>query len=149
MIPFYAAGSSTFIDHASSSTSRQPKVLVQIRFDINATNAHYVMLDTAAPFLVLNNELAVELGFNFDAGPSQKIRTRFGPVEGNLEKTGIVVTADKGIPLDLEVTVFVSQEWRETTVLGYQNALDHLNFAVLPYENGFYFGEIGNQPDRQ
>ena len=90
---------------------------------------------------MLDLELAQALGVLELHGEPARIHTRYGYVEGRLERIPLILVADEGSSLDLETTFLVSRDWPGKTFLGYTGFLDRLRIALDPPVNDFYFGE--------
>jgi hypothetical protein len=73
---------------------------------------------------------------------STRLSTRMGTYEGRLYRGSLTLVAQEGKSLDLDVTFFLSVQWRGSNFLGYECAMERARFAVDPRENLFYFGEI-------
>jgi hypothetical protein len=71
-----------------------------------------------------------------------KLSTRLGLYDGRLYRGSLTLLAQEGESLDLEVTFFLSAQWRGSNFLGYEGAMERARFAVDPRANRFYFGEI-------
>ena len=71
-----------------------------------------------------------------------RLSSRVGSFEGALFRGLITLPADRGEPLDVEATIFLSPEWTRPNFLGYQGLLQRIHFAVDPEHNLFYFGRI-------
>lgn len=100
------------------------------------------LLDTGAAWSVLATDIAEDLNLLDGAGEAATLQTRLGTCRGRLERVPIVLMADEGESLQVEATVFVSREWPDGTVIGYNGLLERVRFAVDPdpEEMFFYFG---------
>ena len=101
------------------------------------------VLDTAAPWCILTPQVGALIADDLDAVPGTfRLSTRLGLIEGKLYRGSLLLFADEGESLDLEVTFFLSPHWTGGNFLGYECALERARFAVDPRANLFYFGEI-------
>ena len=135
----FALGRSRFFDGSEGHFEQTAKIFVRI--EPAALGAVVLaQLDTAAPWLVLNTDVA-EMRSLFDGeGPEVTLSTRRGTVTGRLEQTMVSILADEGDSLEFPATVFASRDWTGGTFLGYSGFLERIRFAVDPQENFFYFG---------
>jgi len=117
-----------------------------------ATGLYPFVVDTGAPWSVLNPEIAESLGGNLERdvclGKGERIRIQGAEFEGWLCKTRVTLRSEcDGMDLDLsDVTVFVptldeGQPWPYPNFLGMRTFLNHIRYAVDPRENAFYFGQ--------
>ncbi len=72
----------------------------------------------------------------------ERLRTAYGPIEGELWILPIRFLAEEGEHVDLEVVGFVAPDWHGPSFLGYTGALDRLRFGIDPYLNRFFFGPL-------
>jgi hypothetical protein len=99
-------------------------------------------LDTAAPWSMLDAEVAEALSLLNGDGEPKRVSTRLGDYDGRLKRTRIQIVADEGESLSVDATVWVSADWRGGTFLGYGGLLERIRFAVDPSENSFHFGPM-------
>jgi hypothetical protein len=75
-------------------------------------NATYALLDTAAQWCLLPPALAELLGYDLTPDPDEpRLSTRYGLLEGRLERIPITFPADEGEPLLVQATFFLSPAW--------------------------------------
>lgn len=101
------------------------------------------LLDTGAPYCILNPELGEQLRPLLGEGLEQvPLSTREGRKVGTLYKASIKLVAEEGSSLEFEPNVFLCDDWPHEgrNFLGYDGCLEYLRFAVDPAENQFYFG---------
>jgi hypothetical protein len=89
---------------------------------------------------VLNFEIAEALGLVGGDGQQLTLNTRHGNIDGRLEVAALTILAEDGASLDVNATVFVSQQWPGQTFLGYTGLLERIRFALDPQANNLYFG---------
>ena len=106
-----------------------------------------MIVDTGAPWCVLNPELADAWGITFHEiyRPSERLNIRGVPYTGRLVRAAIVLKATSGEDLALEATIFIpelapGETWNLPNFLGLDGLLNRIRFAVDPTENIFYFG---------
>lgn len=101
------------------------------------------LLDTASEWCVLRWETAIALGWSaVSSGPPVPLSSRFGQVEGWLERLSLSFPAEEGVTLEIEATWFISEDWPGPPVLGWKGCLERLRFALDPGEEWFYFAEL-------
>ncbi|MDO8679959.1 MAG: hypothetical protein Q7R30_15665 [Acidobacteriota bacterium] len=110
--------------------------VAELNFDSTA------IVDTAAPWSIIEPELAESAGLLELEGVAIPIKTWFGTAKGKLVPVAITLLAKDGVPLNLEATVFVSADWpKGWNFIGYHGFLERIRFAIEPSPtNYFYFG---------
>ncbi len=71
-----------------------------------------------------------------------RVRTAYGPLEGELYLHRIKLLAEIGDSLDIDATVFVPPGWQGPCFLGYAGVLERIHFAIHPGTNQFRFGSL-------
>lgn len=135
----FTTGRAEYVDHEADVADGSARVLVRVAPQGSA-GPILAQLDTGAAWSVLNAEIAEELGLLGGDGEPITLSTRLGYYDGRLENTTITTIADDGRALDVDATVFVSQDWPGPTFLGYRGLLERIRFALDPQANNFYFG---------
>lgn len=108
------------------------------------------IVDTGAPWCILDPELAREVGVSDDGGytPATRLSIRGFSYTGSLHAMSIGLRDEReGDDLEIPATVFVptirpGETWRHPNFLGLTGLLDRIRFAVDPAENAFYFGPL-------
>ncbi len=107
-----------------------------------------VIVDTGAPWCVLDPEIADDLGItthpNYE--PTNGLTIRGHVFEGRLYRMGICLQnegEDSDNP-EIEATVFVptlpvGQEWPFPNFIGLDGFLSRIRFAIDPQESAFYY----------
>lgn len=121
--------------------TRQTSIFVEIAFPSIKDIRTYARLDPATPWVVLNYEIAENLGFPFNEEET-KLHTIGGDMVGTLETHPIKLLALEGPSITIDATIFVCREWQRECFLGYSGFLERIRFAVDPSTNRFYFGTI-------
>jgi len=135
----FTTGRTRYLDGPSENDS---KVFIEVK--LGTLDAPLLaMVDTGAAFCILESEIAVELGLSFDPEDYIRLLTPRGSFKGTLRRTNILVIAQEGVSLDIEATVFVTEDWSHGNFLGYAGFLQRFRFAVDPYTNYFHFGPYG------
>ncbi len=88
----------------------------------------------------MDRELANALGLHDRDGEELTIHSRHGPTTGKLVRVGATLVAEEGESVDLEATVFVSEDWTAGTFVGYSGLLERVAFAIEPATSSIYYG---------
>jgi hypothetical protein len=122
------------------------RILVQIEVDEELKEA---ILDTGGQYFFCTQELARTIAFG-EALEDKAIKLRGQTVRGTLARVDIILIADEGEALPVEVTAFLPDAEPEFTAeflpysfLGLHACMDRIRFAVdpTPGEDKFYFGK--------
>lgn len=106
----------------------------------------YPLLDSASEWCILKPDLARSLGLDPDSGGQPiALHTRFGTIQGRLERYPLRFPAMDGAELAIEATWFISPHWPGPNVLGWRGGLERLRYCVDPRGDWFYFSDL-NQP---
>lgn len=135
----FAIGRTRFLDEDPVDSEKSPKVYVKIEPG-NLGSPILAQLDTGAAWSILDSQIAEEMTLFHGQGQPTSLSTRFGVIDGYLERTNITILADEGESVEVEATVFVSRQWSGGSFLGYAGLLERVRFAVDPQQNFFYFG---------
>lgn len=101
------------------------------------------LLDTAAEWCVTSERFAELVGFpSSSAGDRIQMSTRFGVIEGSMERISITFPAEIGENLTVDATWFVSSDWTGPAVLGWRGLLERVRFGIDPTTEKFYFAEL-------
>jgi hypothetical protein len=71
------------------------------------------------------------------------LSTRFGLMQGRLERISVTLDALEGDPLTIDATCFVSADWPGPMVIGWRGYLERINFGFNNTEEAFYFAPGG------
>lgn len=114
---------------------------INIRLAPNGTFAVLAFLDTGAPYFIVGPDVIDALELEPKTPAAQiEMNTRLGTKRGFLDKIDLIIPAEDGDSLSLEVTVFACPEWTAGVFLGYEGCMSNFNFAVQPQANQFHFG---------
>jgi predicted aspartyl protease len=136
---FFTSGRARFDDTASWAPDSNAKVYVKITPE-NLGVVLLALVDTGAPWSMLDAEVADALNLLNKNGEPIAVRTWRRTVHGRLERIKIRLHADEGESLDFDATVLVAPDWRGN-FLGYGGLLQHIRFGLDATNNHFYFGK--------
>jgi predicted aspartyl protease len=136
----FTAGRARFEDNAPWAAEQTAKIYVKITPENLDDVVLFALLDTGAPWSLLDAEVAENLNLLNGNGEPKTIKTWRGDVQGRLERINLRLHADEGDSLDFEATVLVAPDWRGN-FLGYGGLLQHIRFGVDATNNFFYFGK--------
>jgi len=105
------------------------------------------VLDTGAPYVILNPKFAPLAGFSPESVLfEENMVVRGIKLAGKIARLRFTLKADEGDDLDIEATVFVPNDidqWNDfPSFLGQAGFLERIRFAIDPTENKFYFGAL-------
>jgi hypothetical protein len=125
---------------------RQARIVVSVTLEDRYTTP--MILDTGAPWCILDPEIAEDLGLAIDNGyiPEKPLTLRDGSYSGTLIRMRLCVPAEQGDDLVIEATVFVpilppDESWEYPSFIGLDGFLSRVRFAIDPGDNSFYFAE--------
>lgn len=137
----FTSGKSTFLDRPDSSAEPTAKIWVRIEPD-SLGGEILAQLDTGAAWSILDPEIAEALSLLNGQGEPVSLRTRYGSINGRLERTRIDIIAEQGDSLTVDATVFISPQWPGGSFLGFGGLLERIRFAIDPRDNSFHFGSM-------
>jgi predicted aspartyl protease len=105
------------------------------------------VIDTGAPYVILDPNLAPLAGFTPELVLSEEIMLiREVKLSGKIARLGFSLRADEGDDMDIEATVFVpdsAEQWNNfPPFLGQAGFLERIRFAIDPTQDKFYFGTL-------
>lgn len=140
MKEFLPAGRALYKDSYPGRREAQPRIYVRFRPD-GVEASFLALFDTGSHFCLLNETVAGLIRDNLTDGlGSFRVRTAYGPAEGELYRYPITFIAEAGESLCIDATVFVPEGWQGPCFMGYSGVLDHVFFAIDPLGCMFYFG---------
>lgn len=143
----FTSGVLTYLDRAPEEFASDQSYII-LPFQIVGFDGDLLgIVDTACPWCLMQWPLLEEVGFTSLSRRSEErfpLHTRFGRIFGSLERLTIRLPADEGEAVDVDATVFASEDWqgeRMLNFLGYTGFLERLRFAVDPVRRQFHFGQ--------
>ncbi len=134
----FVVGRSKFFDTLDGSEPTAKIYVKVLPGDIEVPILSQV--DTGAAWSILERDIAEGLGLFDKGGLAVALSTRKGTVNGYLVRVPMTVLADEGDSLQVDGTLFVSQDWDHGNFIGYCGLLERIRFGVDPRTNDFYFG---------
>lgn len=141
----FATGRMEYVYGPVTEQGKDNRLLLRVELEDLSLLA---VVDTGAPYVVLEPNLASQLQFDPDhAIENTKLKIRGIEYLGYLYRANLLFVASQGESLNIEVTLFVpdteEQHWGDLpSFLGMTGCLERLRFAVDPNEDVFYFGAI-------
>lgn len=138
----FATGASRYVDARPGLREPQPRIYVKFR-PAGIDLPFLALLDTGAHFCILEREILElvrdQLSEKLD---ELALQTAYGLLHGELYLVPIVLLAEEGEHLEIDMTIFISPAWQGPSFLGYSRALEHSRFAIDPQSNRYYFGPL-------
>ena len=136
----FTTGRATYRDLHPQRRSMKSAIYVQVVLPIHPNISLYAILDTGTPFCIFETEIAEALGLFPIDGESMSLKTAYGPFHGTIRRAILRLVAEQGDSLDIEASLFVTDDWTYGNFLGYSGLLERIRFALDPMTNSFYFG---------
>lgn len=146
----FAVGATHYEDRPATSAEKSPRIVLTVALERYTTTA---FIDTGGVYLICAPTLAALLHIN----PHQvselttSLSWRGLLLKGALHRVPLTFYATEGLSLTVEVVAFVPQLkpgviWPDEfpCVLGMQECLEFIRFAIDPSKDTFYFGELAN-----
>ena len=136
------SGAATYYDVLPES--RETKARIYAEYRPQGVGTSFLgLLDTGGHYCILSPEAREAAAARMtDFLGHERLRTAYGPIEGDLCILPIQLLADDGDHLGLEVVAFVAPDWHGPSFLGYTGVLDRLRFGIDPHLNRFFFGPL-------
>jgi hypothetical protein len=130
--------------YPNHSIGAQPLLMAVACFVEPLERPVYALFDTAAEWCVLPPNLCELLNIEVIEGQGDTLlSTRFGLMQGRLERVPVTLFAAEGDPLTVQATCFVCADWPGPTVIGWRGYLERINFGFNNTEEAFYFAPGG------
>src|SRR6266446_7418566 len=110
-IPF-TTSRATYYDHHPQNVSGKSAIYVQVVLPIHDGTNFYAIVDTGSPYCIFDTEIAEALGLSFDNSKDIKLSTAYGEVTGTIQRLTISLVAEQGDYLEIDASVFVTDDWR-------------------------------------
>jgi len=138
-LPF-TTGRATYEDSPLMTSEGTAKIYVKVALS-SLPEMILAQVDTGAAWSIVGPSIAGSVGLLGGQGQEVSLSTRLGKLNGRLERTTLILVADHGSDLEVEATIFASEQIPDGwNFLGYNGMLDRIRFALDPSANTFYFG---------
>jgi hypothetical protein len=138
----FATGAQPYLSRPLGGADPSNRVIVEVEIGGLRTSA---VLDTGAPYVIVNPSLAESLGVDpRSALFSANLSVRGHRTAGSLHRLNLTLMADEGEEVTVEATVFIPEVapaiWSLPLFIGWTGCLERLRFAIDPFDKTFYFG---------
>ncbi|RLC84125.1 MAG: hypothetical protein DRI79_13270 [Chloroflexi bacterium] len=143
----FSQGACTFSYRPATEQDTTPRIMIGVQIEGLYTET---AVDTGGVYLVCDPEIADLLELDPSSGlGADRLEVRGFKVRGTLHRVSLMLLAQEGQSLELEVTAFLprlqpGEVWSFPTFMGLMGCLERLRFAVDPTTDTFYFGPIGD-----
>lgn len=144
MLQPVTTGVLTYLDEDPDKKRAHASIYIPVNIPIAGRSITvFAFVDTGAPYVMVGPDLIEALALR-PASPAAQVRiqTRIGLIRGFLDSLDLVIPAEDGESLQVQATVFASDEWDKGVFLGYAGCMSRMNFAVQPQANQFFFGPL-------
>jgi hypothetical protein len=136
----FVIGVTTFYDTNPINPGRQNSIYLRAVLSREMGVSVHAMVDSGAPNCLFDSDIGEMLGWDYSAGEPAELSPRVGRFSGTIQRLPIIIAAEEGDSLQIEASVFLSQQWRFGNFLGYSGFLECFCFALEPATNSFFFG---------
>jgi hypothetical protein len=139
----FATGSQPYVFRPATTTDKSNRIIIEVEIQGHRT---YAMLDTGAPYVICNPDMANILGLDPDAAIDNKtLWIRDQEIQGKLHRLDLTLRAEEGDALTIDATAFVPSatetKWPGLpAIVGLEGCLDRARFAFDTSDETFYFG---------
>jgi len=141
----FATGALTY-DDGQPESAANARIMIQVQIEGQAIRA---MVDTGAPWVVLDPELAEDMQIEGGAPvESARLQIRGTTYDGSLHRIPVHLLAERGESQPVDATIFVpvlrqGEVWgNKPNFIGLLGLLDRIRYAIDPSTNTFYFGPL-------
>lgn len=142
----FASAVTYYTDHYPG-LEENARIVLSITLEGNLTTE--AIVDTGAPWVVIDPELADELGLDNAYEPERTLNIRGVNYAGSLHRIGICLQAENISESNPEIiaTAFVpmlsaGEQWGLPNFIGLDGFLSRIRFAIDPEDNAFYYNPI-------
>jgi hypothetical protein len=145
----FASGACHYAESLTKEAEGTPRIFVPVQ--VEHLPPLLAVVDTGGVWFVCDPEIAEELSLGVARiRPTESLTIRGHTFQGSLHRVSLVLKAEEGESLTLEVTAFVPhlqhrEAWHLPSFLGLNGCLERLRFAVDPGTNTFYFGPLSEE----
>jgi hypothetical protein len=139
----FSCGSQPYAYRPAIATDSSNRIIIEVEVQGQRT---YAMLDTGAPYVICNPNMARRLGLDPAAAlEPKKLFIRGKTIEGWLHRLDLTLRAEEGDELIIDATAFVPSvvetQWPGLpAIVGLEGCLERVRFAFDTSNETFYFG---------
>jgi hypothetical protein len=140
----FATGAAGY-DDGQPESDLDARIMLEVQINAQPVRA---MVDTGAPFVVLDPELAGALDYqSWEFTEEARLWVRGIRYEGSLHRVEVALFAERGESHSLTATIFVPRlrlgdVWGSKPNFIGLSLLDRIRYAIDPATNTFYFGPL-------
>ena len=143
----FATGSITYTYAPATPQDVTNRIQLPIVVTMDSSFETLAVLDTGAPYMILDPTIAETIGFRPEQSLGQiSMQIRGQKMPGSLVRLNISLEAQQGQDLTVEATTFIpnlKEQWGNfPSFLGLSGFLERIRFAIDPLTNTFYFGSL-------
>jgi hypothetical protein len=143
----FAVGAIKYIYAPATDNETTNRIKLPITFEIEKSVEVLAVLDTGAPYPILDPAFAKAIGFSSELALDRiSMRIRGMNLEGSLIRLNITLEAEQGRNLTVDATTFVPDSefaWGNfPCFIGLSGFLERIRFAIDPNTDTFYFGSL-------
>jgi hypothetical protein len=139
----FTTGSQPYLFRPALPSDSSKRIIIEIEIHGRRTQA---MLDTGAPYLICEPDIAKTLDIDPDAClQKERLAIRNQLIDGRLHRLDLTITAEEGERLIIDATVFVPDSTVDSwpglpSIVGLEGCLERVRFAFDTSSETFYFG---------
>lgn len=119
-------------------------IAIRLRFG-DQKDEQIALLDTAAQWPICKKEIADVLGLKgINSLGLSTLSTRFGDITGYLDRCKVTLVSEFGNEIDVDATLFISEDWPGPNVIGWKGCLERIRFAIDPSINIIFYGSYSD-----
>ena len=143
----FAVGAIQYLYAPATANETTNRIQLPILLEIAKAVEVLAVLDTGAPYPILDPTIAKEIGFSSELAIERiSMLVRGKKLEGSLIRLNITLIADRGQNLTVDATTFVPDSefaWDNfPCFIGLSGFLERIRFAIDPNTDTFYFGSL-------
>lgn len=141
----FAQGTIRYLDNLPGWIEQVNRIYLLVRFGDNEPS--YAVLDTGAPYCILDPGEGAALGLDYRACGRGGTRIQGVEIYGWMCRIPVRIIAERGESIEVDASVLIPelephQQWLLPNFLG-MSFLERIRFAVDPEHSLFYFGAFG------
>lgn len=143
----FALGAIQYLYAPATANETTNRIQLPILLEIEKSVEVFAVLDTGAPYPILDPTIAKTIGFSSELAIDRiSMLVRGKKLEGSLIRLNITLVADRGQDLTVDATTFVPDSefaWDNfPCFIGLSGFLERIRFAIDPNTDTFYFGSL-------